>query len=87
MRTGIPKRLGRGGVGRVLRVSLPCLLFPEWCGRVLDGLIGCITGYIGFVLYEASFVEALFRSIVAVMGLAVAAGGVVAVMGFLSGRD
>ena len=42
---------------------------------------------IGFVLYEASFIEVLSRAILAVFGLVVMVGGVLAVMGFLSGRD
>jgi hypothetical protein len=44
-------------------------------------------GYIVFVLSQAPFIEVLARAIFAVMGLAVAAGVVVATMAFLSGRD
>jgi hypothetical protein len=39
------------------------------------------------MLYELSFMAVFARAIFAAMGLALAAGGVLAVMGLLSGRD
>ena len=36
---------------------------------------------------DVSFLEALIRATLAIVGFAVTSGGVVAVMGFLSGRD
>ena len=52
-----------------------------------DGLDHQIGGYIASVLSEVSFLEAFLRAILSIVGLVVASGGVLAVMGFLSGRD
>ena len=39
------------------------------------------------MLYEVSFVEAFIRATLAAMGMFIAVGGVVAILGLLSGRD
>jgi hypothetical protein len=44
-------------------------------------------GYFWPVLSELSFLEALIRAILAMVGFALASGAVLVVMGFLSGRD
>ena len=59
----------------------------RWCGWILIAWSAVSAGISHLVLYEVSVIEVFARAIFAVMGLATVAGGVLAVMGFLSGRD